>query len=249
MARVRRKVREGELLYGVNSIVEALKAKRRKLISIYVAENAVKPFDRVRNHLPKHVKNVQRVPRNIIDRMTGSKEHMGVAAWFSPFQFKKNMFDPAKHPQILFLEGIQDVRNLGAILRSAHCTGITGVVLSQSNAAPLNAAAIKSSAGLCEHLDVHIAPTSASAIHNIRAAGYHLYMAMLGNHANAAEVDFCPPACLVIGNEAQGIDKNLSSSGTKITLPQINPDVSYNASVAAGILMFLMTSKSRQNTK
>lgn len=235
---------QNELIYGAHPIIEALRAKRRKLIGIYTTKPLPKAWDRIKGYLPKYVPNIQYVSRDILDRMTGSEEHMGIAAWFGPFPYRKKVFDPQKQKFILLLDSVQDVRNLGAILRSAYCTGVDGVVLCQRNAAPLTAAAYKASAGLAEHLEIYMAPTMKHAANELKQAGYNLYLTVLDNGKNAMEVDYKFPICLVIGNEATGIGKEIYPLGELITLPQKDPEASYNASVAAGIFLFLLSQKS-----
>ncbi len=175
--------------------------------------------------------------------MAQSTEHMGVVALVGPYPIRKVMFNPKKHPFILVLDSIQDVHNLGAILRSAYCTEVSGVVLAQKNAAPLSPAVFKTSAGLAEHLEIYQAPTIKNALLELKAAGYNMYMAVLENGKNVLDVEFRKPMCLVVGNEATGITKELQKQGELITLPQRQADISYNAAVAGGILMFIMTYK------
>lgn len=229
-----------DLIYGPHAIAEMLKARRRKLISLYMTDPAPKAFDRIKRYLPARVPNTQYVSRAILDRMAGCSEHAGIVALVSRFSYAKQMFKPSTHSSILLLDGIQDVRNLGAILRSAYCTGIKGIVLCQRGGAVLTPATFKASAGLAEYLDIYVASTVNQAVALIKQAGYHLYMAVLDGGTNALKVEYKEPLCLVIGNEGSGIAKEVQTSGTRITLPQVSPDVSYNASVAAGILMFLV---------
>lgn len=237
------KTKVGELLYGAHPIIEMLKAKRRKLISIYTMKPAPKSWSRIEEFLPKHVPNIQYVTRAILDRMAGTPDHNGIIAWVAPFKYAEKMFDPKKKPFVVLLDAIQDVRNAGAILRSANCVGVNGVVMCKTLSAPMNAAVFKSSAGLAEHVDVYLAPTIKSAAIELKAAGYNLYMAVLDGGTNAMEMEFKSPACLIIGNEASGITPDIQKMGSPITLPQRAPDISFNASVAAGILMFIMNEK------
>lgn len=232
----------GELLYGAHSIIEMLKAKKRKLLSIYTTKPLPKAWDRIAPYLPKHVPNIQYVSRDILDRMCGTTEHNGVIAWATPFKFASTIFDPTKRPFIVILDSIQDVRNAGAILRSAYCAGVDGIVMCKAKAAPLSAAVFKASSGLAEHLDIYEASSLKQAIVELKRAGYHVYMAVL-NGKNATSIDYQKPLCLVIGNEATGISVDVAKLGESITLPQRTPDISYNASVAAGILMFLIGTK------
>ncbi len=225
------------ILYGAHPIIEMLKAKRRKLYTLYTRKPLSKSWDRLKPYLPKTMPNIQYVDKNALDGIAETTDHMGIVALVSPYQFISKMFDSKKKPFILLLDGVQDVGNLGAILRSAYCAGVDGIVLCKSNSAPMTPAVFKASAGYAEHLDIYVAASVKSAIQEIAEAGYHLYMAVIDGK-DATKVDFQKPTCLVIGNEASGIDKDVRKKGELITIPQRLPDISYNASVAAGILIF-----------
>ena len=225
------------ILYGAHPIIEMLKAKRRKLYTLYTRKPLSKSWDRLKPYLPKTVPNIQYVEKNALDGIAETTDHMGIVALVSPYQFISKMFDPKKKPFILLLDGVQDVGNLGAILRSAYCAGVDGIILCKSNSAPMTPAVFKASAGYAEHLDIYVAASVKSAIQEITEAGYHLYMAVIDGK-DATKVDYQTPTCLVIGNEASGIDKDVRKKGELITIPQRLPDISYNASVAAGILIF-----------
>lgn len=235
--------KDNELIYGAHPIIEMLRAKRRRLVGIYTTKPLPRAWNRVKKYLPKSVPNIQYVSREVLDRMTGTPEHMGIAAWVTPFTYRKKMFDPTKQKFILLLDSIQDVRNFGAILRSAYCTGVDGVVFCKRHAAPLTPAALKASAGLAEHLEIYLAPSLKHAALELKNAGYNLYMTVLEHGENAMVVDYKSPLCLVIGSEATGISKDILKYGELITLPQKDPDASYNASVAAGIFLFLLSQK------
>lgn len=230
---------QGELIYGIHPLVEVLKAKRRKVISIYTTRPTPKAWQKIEQYLPERPIPIQYVGREVLNKMANTHDHQGVVAWVQSFPFRSKPFDPEKHRFLILLDGIQDPRNVGAILRSAYCTGTDGVILVERFAAPLSAAALKSSAGLAEHLEIMRAQTIATIIQNLKAAGYTLYCASFGGK-NAQELQFKQPLCLVIGSEGEGILPSILKSGIEITLPQKTADISYNASVAAGILLFLM---------
>lgn len=242
---VRKKTTEktGELLFGAHSIIEALKAKRRKLISIYTTDPEPRAWARIKPHLPKSVPNIQYVSTNVLGSMAGGGKHMGVVAWFSPLPQRSKMFTPATHPFIVMLDGVQDVQNLGAILRSVHCIGVDGVVLGATKSASLTGGAHKASAGLAEHVEVYTTGSIRNAVAEAKNSGYNIYLAVVNGGENAMHVDYKAPACLVIGSEELGISQELRGEGTKISLPQKTSDISYNASVAAGILMFIIKQK------
>ncbi len=233
---------QGELIYGIHPVVELLKAKRRKIISIYTTKPTPKQFKLIEREMPKYPVAMQYVSRDVLTRMAGTSDHQSVVAWVQAYQFRKKPFDPKKHTFLLLLDSIQDTRNLGAILRSAYCTGVDGVIITSNNSAPLNAVALKSSAGLAEHLQIMQVSTAQHAAQELKKLNYHLYLAML-NGENAATMNYELPSCLVIGNEAVGISKSISTAGTKVMLPQKTADISYNASVAAGILLFIISTQ------
>lgn len=233
-----------ELIYGIHPIVELLKAKRRRLLAIYTTKPYPKAWDQIVPLLPKNLP-VNHVTRDILTRMADTSDHQGVVAWAAPFIFRKKPFDPTKQPYIVMLDGIQDTRNMGAILRSAYCTGADGIIITKKQSAPLNASTIKASAGLAEHLEIIEYPSAIAAIQEIKKAGYTPYLAALGS-TNVMEVTFTMPLCIVIGNEATGISPEILKLGTRIMLPQRTHDISYNASVAAGILFFLVATQSKK---
>jgi len=227
-----------ELIYGLHPILELLKAKRRKLAILYTTKPTPKGFKLLEPLLPKGIQ-LQYVDRAILTKMAGTTDHQGFVGYTTPFQFRSSMFESSKAPFLLMLDGVQDVRNLGAILRTAACVGVDGVILTARQSAPITAAALKASAGLAEHLAIHIVPSAAAGIIQLKKAGYHTYVAVVNGGALAQNQSYKKPFCLVIGSEGTGVSPEMLQAGTLISLPQKNPDISYNASVAAGILLFI----------
>lgn len=233
---------QGELIMGVHPVIEVLKAKRRKVISIYTTRPEPKAWADIAKLLPARGVAIQYVTREVLTKMMDSTDHQGVVAWVQPFAYRNKPFDAERSPFLVMLDGIQDVRNLGAIIRSAYCAGADGVVLTKRGAAPMNAAAIKASAGLAEHMEIMVASSSQEAVNQLKKAGYNLYMAVFKGE-NALECAYKGPLCLVIGSEGVGIAPGIVAAGTAVTLPQRSRDISYNASVAAGILLCTMGTK------
>lgn len=225
-----------DFVFGVHASIELLNAKRRKVQAVYTLNHEIKAWPRIKQLLPDYIQ-VQKVSRDVLDSMAGGTEHQGIIIFTQPFPVEKKMFSPQKVQFVLVLDEIQDVRNLGAILRSAYCTGVQGVVLCQKNAAPLTPTVFKTSAGLAEYLSIFVAPSMAFAVQELKQAGYNLYCAALGGK-NISEIEYVGPVALMIGNEERGITPALQKLGTTIMIPQKRADISYNASVAAGILLF-----------
>lgn len=170
--------------------------------------------------------------------MSFTTDHQGLVAWVKDFPLRKKPFNKDKQKFLVMLDSIQDPRNVGAILRSAYCAGVDGVVMTKKDSAKLNATVFKSAAGLAEHLEIFVASSAQSAAQELKNAGYNLYLAAFGGK-KATGCDFKQPCCIVIGNEGVGISKSIYKYGQQVTLPQKTNDISYNASVAAGILLFL----------
>ena len=242
MIKKKDKETKGELIFGIHPIVELLKAKRRKLISIYTTKPVPQAFEEIQRLWPKYPVPIQYVTRDVLDRMVGSTDHQGVVAWTTVFPFRKVFFDPNKHKFLVMIDGVQDPRNLGAILRSAYCTGVDGAIIIKRGGAQLTGVAIKSSAGLSEHLEIYAAQSAAAAVIDLKNAGYTIYLATFDGE-NAISCQYKTPMCAVIGGEGTGISKSILSSGIHVTLPQKQSDISYNASVAAGILLFLISAR------
>jgi len=233
---------DGELVYGINPLVELIQAKRRKLLAIYTTKPTPKSWDKIERLIAGKGIQISYVDRDVLTRMAGTPDHQGVVAWAQPFIYRKKPFDTERQKRIVLLDGIQDPRNVGAILRSIYCTGFDGVIIPVRGAAPVNATALKSSAGLAEHLEIYCPPSSQAAVQELEKAGYSIYLALF-NGQSATSVSYQAPLCVVIGSEGAGISPALVKKGIPVTLPQINATVSYNASVAAGILLFLVATQ------
>lgn len=228
-----------DFVYGVHAVVELLSAKRRKVGTVYTTKVPIKSWNKIAKLIPDYV-TIAHVTRDALTKMAGTTDHQGIVAYVAPFPFTKKMFDPKRQSFVLVLDGVSDVRNLGAIIRSAYCAGVDGVIITQKGGAPLNAAAIKSSAGLAEHTNILVVPTISLGIQELQKAGYSIYLATLGKGENAATVTYDEPVALVVGSEETGISKSVLKQGTRVLLPQRRADISYNVSVATGILLFII---------
>lgn len=237
--------KETELVFGIHAIVELLKAKRRRLLILYTTKPEPKGFAEIAPLLAKAIQ-IQYVARDVLHKIAGTTDHQGVVGYAAPFIFRKKFFEPKQQQFLLLLDSIQDPRNLGAIIRSAYCTNVAGVIIPSKGASPLTAAALKASAGLAEYMEIYQASSVQHAVQLLKQAGYNLYLAVVENAQDATTVQYQQPLCLVIGSEGVGITKSIRAEGIGVTLPQRNADISYNASVAAGILLFLIAKQQKK---
>ncbi len=229
---------QGDIVFGVHPVLELLKAKKRKVLVCYTLRSPIKAWKTLQPLLAPYKVTVNHVDREKLNFLAMTTEHQGIVVLATPFVFKKTFFEPKKHPFIVLLDGVQDVRNAGAIIRSSYCTGVSGIIICKKEGAPMTGATYKASAGLAERMEIYQAPSIGFALQELTKAGYNIYVTALGGKKNALEIEYKKPLCVIIGNEEKGVSSESFKAGTIVTLPQSVPDVSYNASVAAGIILF-----------
>jgi len=234
--------KEQTLIFGLHPVIELLRAKKRKITHLFTTKPVPKQWHYMQALLPSYPIDIKHVSRDELSRLAGTTDHQGVVAYAQPFVTRNKPFESKKYPFIVVLDGIQDPRNLGAIIRSASCTNMSGILITQKHSAPLNAVAFKASAGLAEHMSIRFVPSAEVAVAELQGAGYKIYSTLFEG-ADACTMPFAAPCALVIGSEGVGISNIFKKVGTAITLPQRAPDISYNVSVAAGILFFLVASR------
>jgi 23S rRNA (guanosine2251-2'-O)-methyltransferase len=228
------------IIFGVNPVRELLRAKQRSVYQVFVAKPFPKAWPELEKLVPRHVP-ITPLPREQLSQKAGTVDHQGMVAFVGKLPVRTKCFDVQKQPCIVLLDGIQDARNMGAIIRSASCLNIDGIIIPERGSAPLEGVVAKASAGLIEYMPIYQPASSALAIQEIKDAGYGVYLATCSG-ADVRTVSFAVPLCIVIGSEGAGISDAVLKKGTPITIPQRSRDISYNASVAAGIIFFALSS-------
>ncbi|OGU36243.1 MAG: 23S rRNA (guanosine(2251)-2'-O)-methyltransferase RlmB [Ignavibacteria bacterium RIFOXYB2_FULL_35_12] len=144
-----------------------------------------------------------------------------------------------KYPLILILDSIQDTHNLGAILRTAECTGVDGVLLTKHNSAPINETVVKTSTGATEHLKICLVDNLVNAIKELKENGFWIFGASLSNAKDYNTLDYKLPVAIILGNEEKGIRKLVAENcDFLVKIPMMGKIQSLNVSVSAGILLF-----------
>ena len=187
---------------------------------------------------------VQRVPREKLDRIT-KKNHQGVIAFLSPIAFQpleeliSRAYEAGEAPLFVLLDGVTDVRNLGAIARSAECFGATALVIPTQGVAPIQEDAIKSSSGALLRLPVARVDDVSAAVTMMEANGIAT-VALTEKAADPMSKSPIPrPACLVLGDEERGISPAvLAACSRRMFVPMAGQTASLNVSVAAGIALY-----------
>ncbi len=186
---------------------------------------------------------VQRVPREKLDRIT-QKNHQGLVAFLSPIVFQpleeliSRAYEAGESPLFVAVDGVTDVRNLGAIARSAECFGATALIIPASGVAPIQEDAIKSSSGALLRLPVARAAHLPSALQTLMSNGVRLVALSEKAAEPIHEAELPMPMCLVLGDEELGISSEVfHKCEMQVQLPMVGKTGSLNVSVAAGIAL------------
>lgn len=187
---------------------------------------------------------VKEVDRTKLDYISGSSTHQGIVAFAAVKDYcdVDEIFDYAQsrgeQPFIVVLDEVEDPHNLGAIIRTAECAGVHGVIIPKRRSAGLSYTVGKASAGAVEYMRVARVTNIASLIDDLKSRGVWVYGADM-NGTDYMQCDFSGARAIVIGNEGKGISRLVRDKcDVIVSLPMKGKISSLNASVAAGILMY-----------
>jgi len=246
-----------ELLYGVNPLLEALRAGDRVASEIIVADGG--RDERLRELIElARTRNVtvKRVPKASIDRAVGNTHHQGVMARIAAARYVDAddlLFSIAtrvgseSEPLLVVLDGVEDPRNLGAILRTAECAGVDGVFVPERRAAGLTDAVAKASAGAIEHVPVSRATNLSRLIEQLKERNVWVVGTVAEAALNYTDWDWTRPSAVVLGGEGSGLHRLVRENcDVLVRIPVRGKIQSLNVSVAAGIILYEVL---RQRTK
>ncbi len=233
-----------DLLIGRNAVTEALKSDREIDTLILMRNNNNPALSRLASMAKEKGAVVKEVDSKKLDFMCGGANHQGVAAYVAAHEYAsiEDIFAYAEEkgeaPFIVVCDEIEDPHNLGAIIRTAECAGVHGVIIPKRRSASLNFTVGKTSAGALEYMRVARVSNLASTIDELKEKGCWVYGADMDG-TDYKKTDFSGAVVLVIGSEGKGIGKLIRQKCDDIvSLPMKGNINSLNASVAAGILMY-----------
>ncbi len=233
-----------DLLIGRNAVTEALKSDREINTLILMRNNNNPALSRLASMAKEKGAVVKEVDSKKLDFMCGGANHQGVAAYVAAHEYSSidEIFAYAEEkgeaPFIVVCDEIEDPHNLGAIIRTAECAGVHGVIIPKRRSASLNFTVGKTSAGALEYMRVARVSNLASTIDELKEKGCWVYGADMDG-TDYKKTDFSGAVVLVIGSEGKGIGKLIRQKCDAIvSLPMKGNINSLNASVAAGILMY-----------
>ena len=227
------------LIYGKNPVIEAIRAKKALKIFVVNNFNDQKVLSLIKeNRLP-----LVPISPNEMDKMSDGGVHQGLAAELKPYQTVslEEIIAKAKKKEkkiIVMLDGIEDPHNLGAILRSADVFEASGIILPKHNSVSLNATVAKTSSGAINYVPVAVVNNLNQAIKTLKEEGYWVVATDGSATISYSSIKYDFPVVVVIGSEGRGVSPLvLKNSDYIVKIPQFGHVNSLNASVAAGILL------------
>jgi len=241
-----------DIIFGKNAVTEAFGAGM-DIEKVFVLNNIRGEFEvQIRNLCKDHSVPLAKVPEIKLNELTKNKVHQGVVALISPikyFDFKDiiaTAFDKGQAPLIIILDGVTDVRNVGAIARSAHYFGAHGLIISGNFAGRINEDTVKSSAGAILSLPVSRVSSLLNLVSDLQSLGLKVAATTLKEAVLPHASDMKEPLAIILGAEDKGLHyKVLEIVDEVIKIPSYNDFDSLNVSVAAGVLLYEAT---RQRT-
>ncbi|HHL57909.1 MAG TPA: 23S rRNA (guanosine(2251)-2'-O)-methyltransferase RlmB [Bacteroidetes bacterium] len=233
-----------EMVYGIRPVLEAVDAGKEVEKVLIQKGLRSTTFTELMQILKEHSVPYQFVPVEKLNRIT-RKNHQGIVAYISPVAFYRvedilpGIYEEGKVPFILLLDRITDVRNFGAILRTAECAGVNAVVIPSRNSAQLNAGTVKSSAGAIFNVPICRSDNLKDTLDYIKQSGLRVAAATEKAEQTCFTADLTGPLVLLLGSEGEGISAEyLKKADVHVRIPVLGETESLNVSVAAGVLMY-----------
>jgi len=233
-----------EQIFGTRAIIEAIQAGK-EIDKIFLQRGVNNPLTSELNTLiKKEGINSSYVPVEKLNRLT-QKNHQGAVATISPISFHNfeelvnKTVASEQTPLFVILDQLSDVRNFGAIIRTAECTGAHGVIIAKKGGAPLNGVAVKTSAGAAFNIPIAKVDHIKDAIYYLQGSGIQVVAATEKTNDTLYQRDFKLPTAIVMGREDSGVSSGvLKIVDHKAQLPLLGDIASLNVSVACGAFLY-----------
>jgi 23S rRNA (guanosine2251-2'-O)-methyltransferase len=243
-SKVRHQKDDSNLIFGTRAVIEAIRSGK-EIDKVFIQ-------DRLKNELIAELKKLvndhkipfQYVPAEKLNRLT-PKNHQGVVAYISIVTYYRiedvlpTLFEQGKVPLLLVLDRITDVRNFGAIARTAECAGADAIIIPSRGSAQVNGDAIKTSAGALHKIPVCREDNLKDTIEYLKDSGLQVVACTEKTETFYYGIDLTSPTALIMGSEEDGISgEYLKRSDQRAKIPLMGEIGSLNVSVAAGILLY-----------
>ncbi|WP_461112134.1 23S rRNA (guanosine(2251)-2'-O)-methyltransferase RlmB [Spirosoma jeollabukense] len=232
-----------EMVFGIQSVIETLKSDQQ-IDKLYMERELSNPD--IQNLAFQNRVTIQRVPVGKLDRLT-RKNHQGVVCLVAQVQYVKlsnviaDVFERGEAPFFLLLDRITDVRNFGAIARTAECTGVQCIVIPGRGAAAINSDAMKTSSGALNHISVCREAELTETVKYLQESGITVVACTEKSSRDLYErsTNLTGPLAIIMGSEEDGISPELLRMvDTHVKIPLLGAVGSLNVSVATGVVLY-----------
>lgn len=234
------------VVFGLQPVREAIRAGRRITV-IHMSRESSGTTQALKDEAHERNIRVAVAQKSFLERLAGGRNHQGVVAELRPddrpgFVDVEGILEHAANlgeaPLVVLLDEVQDPRNFGAILRSAHALGAHGVVIPKNRSAPVSAVTVKASAGAAQLVPIAEVTNLKHAMRILRDNGVWIAAATMTGKA-PEELDLTLPTAFVLGSEGEGIKPTIvEQSDHEVSIPLSRGFDSLNVSVATGVLLF-----------
>lgn len=234
---------DNNLIFGIRPVVEAIEAGR-EIEKLYIRKGAEgQLMTELRDLCLRHRVRVQEVPVEKLNRLVRGN-HQGVVAQIAAIAYVQlddilERVPDDETPLVVVFDGVTDVRNFGAIARSAECAGVHGLIAPLKNSAPVNAEAIRASAGALTTIPVCRVGSIRNTLKTLQAEGFQVVAATEKSRKLLYDADLRRPTAIVMGAEDKGISREvLKLCDEQLAIPLVGKTESLNVSAAAAVMLF-----------
>ncbi|MFH1831003.1 MAG: 23S rRNA (guanosine(2251)-2'-O)-methyltransferase RlmB [Pseudomonadota bacterium] len=237
---------ETEIIYGVNPVLEVLKAGTRRCHEVFLADKKkTGVVEQIAKIADKRKVSVNKVSREQLGNLSNSNKHQGVAARVDCFKYHnlesliEVAIDDDQKAFIIILDGITDPQNVGSLIRTAHLLGVHGAIMPRDNACAVTPAVVKASAGATEYLPIVQVTNITNTIKYLKNKGIWVAAAEACAEKSIYDTEFAGyNFALVLGSEGAGVRRLVRETcDFLVYIPMRGQIASYNVSVAGALLM------------
>ena len=237
-------MKDSSIVFGIWPVTEAFDSDK-EFDKILIQRGLSNPqITEIKDLARKHQIPVQTVPVERLNRVT-RKNHQGVIAFISPIAFFEiesllpTIYEDGNTPLIMILDGLTDVRNFGAIVRTAECSGVNAVVIPSKGGAAVNGDALKTSAGALFNVPVAKVGSLHKTIRFLQQSGVQVVGCTEKTNDSMYEIDYTVPTAIIMGNEETGLsNESLKAADRLAKIPMVGKTGSLNVSAASAIILY-----------
>ena len=238
-------------IFGIRAIIEAIRSNEN-IDKIFLQKGLQGDlFKELENLITKERLNASYVPIEKLNKLS-KMNHQGAIAQIAPISFVtlenlvEHVNESGQNPVYLLLDQLSDVRNFGAIIRTAECTGVAGIIIQKKGGAPVNGDTVKTSAGAIFRIPICKVDHIKDAVFYLQASGIQVIAATEKTDKILYDISFSEPCAIILGSEGKGINPSiLKIVDEKAKLPILGEIESLNVSVACGAFLYEMVRQRR----